>query len=1020
MSQRLVQALGCIASFAAGGDPIPLLTVAASAILDRPGSDAWTLYADALTRGWQRTREHHPTAGLGALDRARFLEHLQRMAAEPRDLLGLESVERDLTARLRRDGDLPEDFDAQGWLRHARSEFSHAACRRPDFLGPMLLEVVRHVQPIIQRVSKLEAGLERLERQQQAYTSALGNELDALSAEVSSEDRALLRQSLPHMLLTHGIVDAAERERPGSTRALATGATVDLEIGPSGDVSLRLGSEAIQLGDIAALLQGSFRRPLVRLQTKAWVRGSEATSALLRSEFECVPFDGRERQLAELVAWCESSDGLAIRFYRGAGGIGKTRLMRELCRQLLADPDRGWRAGFLDGLALADSVDAGRYAFAIGVRHLVVVDYVEKQRETLDRLFRAVLEERRLGNDAVIRVVLLARNEPMWWQDLRSAVELVDVPAEAAALEPVQLRREQSFSTAARAYAETLGIDADGPALASPPSALLQAAHFERVLNIHMLALLHVVGAHDGALGQTPDGELDLLDRMLSLEKRRHWERDIGTIPARTVDQGIERAMTLVTLGYAVPDYDSAITMLASLPGFESRPQDEPELLAEHCHHLYGGGRAWIEPLAPEVLGEHLVERVLCGRGSAHVRTGLRDALLALAFDDSGANVKQGLTVLTRLAQRRGTLGVELLEHVLEPRWDRLADVASEVMPPRTTSLRALAVTATQQALERADDPAKRAKLLNNLSVRLSDLGRRPDALSAIEEAVDWYRELVFEDRDTFLPELARALNNHSIHLNATGHRQEALTASEEALALRRMLSDTSPDAHLPGLATALANHSLRLRQVTRLDDARSTSDEAVSLRRALVQQQGESFLPGLARALTNHAVHESAAGAPEEALAAIEEGVQYYRQLSARNSDAYLPALATALNNLSYRLSAVGRHAEALSASDEALSFFRELAQRNRDAFQPDVATALDTFADALAAVGRGDDAVRASDEALRLLEPHFIETPGAYASWMQAMLDNHRARCERFSHKPDVALTQRLASVLHQHRLR
>jgi hypothetical protein len=50
------------------------------------------------------------------------------------------------------------------------------------------------------------------------------------------------------------------------------------------------------------------------------------------------------------------------------------------------------------------------------------------------------------------------------------------------------------------------------------------------------------------------------------------------------------------------------------------------------------------------------------------------------------------------------------------------------------------------------------ATSLNNLSVRLGRLGRREDALAAIEEAVTAYRRLAEDRPDAFLPDLARSL----------------------------------------------------------------------------------------------------------------------------------------------------------------------------------------------------------------------------------------------------------------------
>jgi tetratricopeptide (TPR) repeat protein len=54
------------------------------------------------------------------------------------------------------------------------------------------------------------------------------------------------------------------------------------------------------------------------------------------------------------------------------------------------------------------------------------------------------------------------------------------------------------------------------------------------------------------------------------------------------------------------------------------------------------------------------------------------------------------------------------------------------------------------------------AMSLNNLSNRLSDLGHREDALTAIQEAVELYRKLAADRPAAFNPDLAMSLNNLS------------------------------------------------------------------------------------------------------------------------------------------------------------------------------------------------------------------------------------------------------------------
>jgi tetratricopeptide (TPR) repeat protein len=114
------------------------------------------------------------------------------------------------------------------------------------------------------------------------------------------------------------------------------------------------------------------------------------------------------------------------------------------------------------------------------------------------------------------------------------------------------------------------------------------------------------------------------------------------------------------------------------------------------------------------------------------------------------------------------------------------------------------------------------------LSAVLSALGRREEALAAIDEAVVQYRELAASRPDAFRPALAMSLNNLSASLSALGRREEALAAIEEAVAQYRQLAASRPDAFRPDLAGSSHNLSLRLSDLGRREEALAASDEAV------------------------------------------------------------------------------------------------------------------------------------------------------------------------------------------------
>ena len=97
------------------------------------------------------------------------------------------------------------------------------------------------------------------------------------------------------------------------------------------------------------------------------------------------------------------------------------------------------------------------------------------------------------------------------------------------------------------------------------------------------------------------------------------------------------------------------------------------------------------------------------------------------------------------------------------------------------------------------------AASLNNLSVRLAELGRLDEALVLMQEAVSHYRALTRESRKAFLPDLALSLSNLSEILAELGRPEEAKAVAQEAVSLGRP-DDRGPDVR--GLADTRASGS--------------------------------------------------------------------------------------------------------------------------------------------------------------------------------------------------------------------
>jgi tetratricopeptide (TPR) repeat protein len=119
---------------------------------------------------------------------------------------------------------------------------------------------------------------------------------------------------------------------------------------------------------------------------------------------------------------------------------------------------------------------------------------------------------------------------------------------------------------------------------------------------------------------------------------------------------------------------------------------------------------------------------------------------------------------------------------------------------------------------------------LNNLAIRLSEIGRRADALAPAQEAVEIRRALAKLNPDAFQPDLASSLNNLANRLSEMGRRADALAPAQEAVELYRALAKLNPDAFQPALAMSLGMRGGILEANERREEALAGFAEGVSM----------------------------------------------------------------------------------------------------------------------------------------------------------------------------------------------
>jgi tetratricopeptide (TPR) repeat protein len=704
-------------------------------------------------------------------------------------------------------------------------------------------------------------------------------------------------------------------------------------------------------------------------------------STFLRPEHAIVPFHGREAELAELDRWCEGGD-LRVRVVHGAGGVGKTRLALELSARRARE---GWRAGpLVPGALTREGADA---LVRDPIPLLVCVDYAET------RLGEVALLLQQAAANAVgpVRALLLARHVGDWVdalaRDVRELPDLLD--------EPVLVEGEVAQGVALAAAAFAAYFRRDVPTLLPTTTTTPLEAQVDALLAVR------------GDAGRGIEALVNHEEAYLLGVARSRGVR----VP---VAERLPKAMALVTLAQGWPAAD-ATAWLQAVPRLGKVDEIELSQALEVLVTVYPAGAGDVAPVRPDRVGEVYVARHDPDGGLAGITC------------ERGAAVA-ALTVLTRLAQRGGVdrplravlearlelvveavseVGVavgdpigSLAAEVLERRGDvGLAERVEPLLPERSVALRELAVAASRLQLtglgtvdgDSADDlVAKWARQLNNLGIRLSDLGRREEALAAAAAAVDVYRGLVARRPEAFLPGLAVSLDSLGIALAALGRREEAMAAAAEAVVLLRGLAARRPAAFLPDLASSLNQLGNVLSSLGRREDALAAAAEAVHLRRGLSARRPAAFLPALATSLNNLGNRLSDLGRREEALTATAEAVHLRRGLSARRPDAFLPDLASSLNNLGNRLSSVGRRDEALAAMTEAVELYRGLAARRPDAFLADLARSLNNMSNMLSELERREEALAAIAEAVEVHRGLVARRPDAFLSDFSLSLNN------------------------------
>ena len=507
---------------------------------------------------------------------------------------------------------------------------------------------------------------------------------------------------------------------------------------------------------------------------------------LLRADAATAPFRARP-ELEQLRLWCQSEQWSGVRLVVGAGGQGKTRLARHLAGSLTG---RGWATLVLGEHATSEDIAV---LAQVAVPTLVVVDYAEGRTAQLDPLIAALDQA-----EAKVRLLLLARTAGAWRTDRVAPVAHLSVLADErivvslGPVEPDPDGRRRAWREAVDALASRLAVLDTYQGIAWPDVAagmvepILDGERFRTILAVQMHALAALLHAGD-PVPTTTDAARDAQAVLLEHEAR-YWSR-VADRFGITLAPATRRFLVATATLWGASTREEAHRVLATAVG--PATPDVVTNAADWLATLYrDSGRYW-SGLQPDPLGEYFIgttlgpggdcpalisgpmthaspgqlEQALTVLGRAHPRhPHLAEVITDTVLAGGVAGARAAVAVAPRLEQPQPVLAA--LDRFVDAAGLAQLDEVDAVLPRFSllltqTTLRT--ATARVRLLRVATDQNRETYLpalagsVNNLALRLADVGRRVEGLAAAREAAEFYYELARTDLVLYGPRAERA-----------------------------------------------------------------------------------------------------------------------------------------------------------------------------------------------------------------------------------------------------------------------
>lgn len=661
---------------------------------------------------------------------------------------------------------------------------------------------------------------------------------------------------------------------------------------------------------------------------------------------------GRDSEINELIRWCEEPHVLRVRILHGEGGAGKTRLAFEVAEALRSN---GWEAG-----QLLDPMHATSFrASEIGT--LLIVDYPEQHPAAIDKLLRA-LRDGEPGNNR-IRILFLSRNVKAIESNISEKIEAIRSPS-------IELK---PFSSADVAWDLFYDAWTTMAAVRKRPGDLrLSKPQFTEWLNIsssHSQPLIIIAFALNLLYDETATKltRFEILMRLIARERSRLSDG------LKTHNVQLEGALLLVAMA-AIPGSISSseindMRCVTAPPGLIV-----PSALEMRRTPLWKN--EFIRELQPDVLASFFFYSIVTEMLGDSRSIGEWSWKALTIGHGSKEELARRLTRLGHLSMDRPRQKLD--EAAMDPVIDALA-IAISADPEK--SLTIYETTGTRRNVEWPLLPlvvaAARSEALkyrslseedylvyapslgatlNDLSVRLSEIGDIEGALQAINESVSIFERLSPGESGDHASQLASALNNQSNRLAEQGIPAmftQAVTSIRRAVNIRAKLAEADFARHGADYAVSMNNLSNRLAEGGDRQGSLNAVRESVRIAEKLPHPEYESHAQVLAEALMNLSIRIAQAK-EQGGLDASRRAVAIYKGLSDGKLAAHARPLALSLNNWASDLREAGRESEALNVTRQSVEILEIMAHDNFKGYGPLLAATLSNYGPLLLDAGK------------------------------------------------------------------